>query len=452
MTQDNYDSPSYRPPAVDFDHFFEKVVGLEHLFHERFSTVAAIILKEHGPEEIYRFRDRFMVPLLLYVLELGEHLKKLTEVHLNDELVSVAHTLEEALVIATGLQDTGNLQALTLKAQLQQQKMTDEFEGQYRSLIVELAIFLEALEVHLAKFKNIDSVRGEIRQNAAVAYHERWSPYALRSQLIWMKQLLDPSYWYGVQSPNATFLPKEAVADLAPLMQIVFQTGAGERYPVTEFGGRLFLPDIRSLTPMEVSELWNYLAEFYADTDNKSWSLNVFVFDRLAQQISYLGEEEQQQQKCHISYCSGPGHFVGQVKAVHPEVKVLAIDIAPKMVELSRIAGADESYVLDLNNDDLPENLHEVADSIEISFAEQWLVDTAFSNAWKALKPGGVLVYNVYRQTDTWQEDQTKRLVKAGFLLENCTCFSETYKDEAAVGKLSGGGAVRDIGFVRAVK
>ena len=213
MTQDNYDSPSYRPPAVDFDHFFEKVVGLEHLFHERFSTVAAIILKEHGPEEIYRFRDRFMVPLLLYVLELGEHLKKLTEVHLNDELVSVAHTLEEALVIATGLQDTGNLQALTLKAQLQQQKMTDEFEGQYRSLIVELAIFLEALEVHLAKFKNIDSVRGEIRQNAAVAYHERWSPYALRSQLIWMKQLLDPSYWYGVQSPNATIFTRYSVND-----------------------------------------------------------------------------------------------------------------------------------------------------------------------------------------------------------------------------------------------
>jgi hypothetical protein len=211
---------------------------------------------------------------------------------------------------------------------------------------------------------------------------------------------------------------------------IYINSSEGENFPsllpkpleennwLASFGSRLLIPNgALFLSNEQKAELWDFLfgKEDIYGNETIDHSVRATVFEAIAKHFP-IGKVK------HLDLCGGEGQFITWL-AEHGTLRVDSslIDISNQAVNEAQEKGISATT----GSAELPLDLESQVDVITIIFAIQWISDQAFTNVFEALKPGGVLIVNVYPQTQEWVHHFTSVLNQTGFIEIECEEINE---------------------------
>ena len=118
----------------------------------------------------------------------------------------------------------------------------------------------------------------------------------------------------------------------------------------------------------------------------------------------------------------GGGHLTSRALSLHPQARLIAVDLSQEMLRMTRRVGED--HRLDLVCDDFaqlcfrPAGFDLIISSISLHHLKDAAKQTLFEQAWQALRPGGVFCYSdqfagetpeIYqRHMERWQVEATR--------------------------------------------
>lgn len=174
------------------------------------------------------------------------------------------------------------------------------------------------------------------------------------------------------------------------------------------FGGRfLVLPGALKLTDSEKAELWNRLLVGENIYGNKKidHSVRIKVFQAIFNHFP-LGEIQ------HLDLCGGKGDFIEWLQKHGSDAQSFLIDNADKAVAVAQ----ERNITAFVGSAEKALQIEQPVDVITIIFAIQWISPNAFNHVMLALKPGGILIANIYPPDQERIDIFTQILHQAGFI------------------------------------